>query len=226
MAITLTHMTSGVSAENVTTHSITSFTLPANRLGIIFVMSQGGTFPQPTIPNWTAHTSYPHSPRRVTMFTRVVGTDTTEGLTVSFGGDQQQFITHAGCYADANCVITGTAGVDGIVQALGSGDIHQPTINATPTLTALSAFANVNNASLAYINIGYAANDRAVGTEFTLLSSESPDVSTGSILQWKASEATVYGLTGCTGSQDMFIGIAVELNHVATGGVPVAWFLT
>lgn len=227
MAITLTHLQAGLSDESVTTVSVPSFTLPANRLGIGFIVQAGGGPPSniPSIPNWTVHTTYEHADvRRITMLTRVVGSNTTEGLTISFGGQTQSFVTFSFLHADENCVITGTAGANGIVQALGSGDVHGPSVNTTPTLDALAAFANVNNASLSAINIGWQADAASPGTGFTQLSAAGVgSFSTmGTVTQWKATNDTVHELTNCTNSADMFIGMAVELNHV-TGGGPTTY---
>jgi hypothetical protein len=223
MTIAVTSRGSGLSGEGVSSFAMTSFTLPANRLGLIWVFQAGGGPPSnvPTISGWTQHATYEHSDiRRVTLFRRVVGTDTTEGPTIDCGGQTQSAISYHACNLDEFCVITGTAGADGIVQVVSHGNIHAPSVNATPTLTALAAFSNANNATMSAINIGYQANAASVGTGFTEVNRTGVQSfgNMGSILQFKSTNDTVHELTGCTNSEDMFIGMAIELNHVATGG--------
>lgn len=223
MAIGVTSRGAARSGEGVTSFAMSSFTLPANRLGLIFVVQSGGGPPSnvPTISGWTQHATYEHSDiRRVTLFRRVVGTDTTEGPTIDFAGQTQSRVTYNAMNCDEFCVITGSNGADGIVQAVASGNIHSPSINATPTLDALAAFSHANNASLSCISIGYHADAASVGTGFTQVNAAGVQSFSdmGSVLQFKATNDTVHELTGCTNSQDMFIGMAVELAHVAAGG--------
>lgn len=221
MPITITSLTAGLSDENVTTVAVPSITLPANRLCLMFVVQAGpASLPSavPSVTGWTVHATYEHADvRRVTLLRRVVGSDTTGGYTITFGGQAQNFVAFSVQHCDANAVITGTNGADGIVQALGSGLVHGSPAVPTPTLDALAAFAHVNNASLSCINIGYQSDVASPGTGFTQLSN--PGVmafgNMGTITQWKATNDTVHELTGCTNSADMFIGMAVEINHVA-----------
>jgi hypothetical protein len=225
MASTPTALVSGVSGEGASSVVMTSFTLPANLLGQVFVFTAGGGPPSnvPTISGWTMHTSLDvGDARRVTMFHRVSGTDVTEGPTIDCAGQAQSFIQYAALHWDANTVITGTNGADGIVQALASGNIHSPSINATPTLDALAAFANVNNPTISAINIGFQANAGAVGTGFTELFNLNfgGGSNKGTIVQYKTTNDTVHELTGCTNSADMFIGMAVEIAHIAVATPP------
>lgn len=219
MAITVTSLTSGSSGEDVTSVTMAEFTLPANRLGLACVINVwgGSTVPEPAISGWSVVTSLlVEDVRRVTLFRRVSATPVTESPVITFGGVNQGRVAHSVSHCDENCVITGS-GADGIVQALASGESHVGVPNATPTLDALAAFANVNNASFSCISIGFNADTASPGTGFTELSRSgiggfSP---IGTITQYKTTNDTVHELTGCTNSEDMFIGVAVELNHVA-----------
>ncbi len=224
MASSPTFLTSGVSGEGVSSVVMNSFTLPANRLGMIYVITAGGGPPSnvPTISGWTVppNGSAPvGDARRATVFHRVSGTDVTEGPTIDCAGQAQSFIQYFALHWDANAVITGTNGANGIVQCLGSGNVHSPSVNATPTLNALAAFAHANNPTISAINIGFQSDVGDVGGGFTELARRDfgGGQNKGTIVQYKTTNDTVHELTGCTNSQDMFIGMAVEIAHVAVG---------
>jgi hypothetical protein len=220
MAIGFTALAAARSGEGITSFAMTEYTLPANRLGFIVVNQSGGGPPSnvPTISGWTQYGTYEHQDiRRVTVFTRVSGTDVTESPTIDFGGQTQSRVVYNAFHADANAVITGTAGQDAIVQAVFDGFIHSPSIDATPTLDALGAFAHADNASLSVICIGFNADTASPGTGFTQINAAGVTSFSdmGAIAQYKTTNDTVHELTGCTNSQDMFIGVAMEIAHVA-----------
>lgn len=216
--ITITSLAADTSGDDVTSLGMSSHTLPANRLCIAFVTNASATPPNaPTLSGWTQHTTYVESDvRRVTMLTRVVGSDTTESPTITFSGQTQARVTYSVQHCDANAVITGTAGADGIVQALGSGLIHAPAVDAAPALDALAAFGNVNNATLACITIGYQSDVGDAGSGWTELSAVgfaafSP---MATITEYKSTNDTTAELTGCNNNADMWHGMAVEIRHI------------
>lgn len=221
LEITVTHLMAASSAlENDPTLTIPSFTLPANVLGTIFVISTFGVAepPIPTIPNWVAHTNVLETgARRMTLFTRTSSTPVTESLLVSFGGANQGWISAFVQHGGVHCRATGANGTDGIVQALGTTLIHALPINPTPTLATLAPFASANNASLSCINIGFNRDPMSPGVGFAQLAIQTPDAAVGTISQWKSTNERIHSLSGCTASQDMFIGIAVELRNMDDG---------
>lgn len=217
--ITMTSLGAELSSENVTTFAMSSFTLPANRLGLLFVVSIGATPPSntPTVPGWTEYLSHNESDiRRITLFHRVVSSDTTEGPTISFGGQNQNLVAYSVQHCDENAVITGTNGANGIVQALGSGLVHGPAVVETAILDPLDAFESVNNATISCINLGFEANFATVGPGFTELnrSGIASFSNAGTITQYKTTNDTVHELIDCFNSADMYFGMAVEIRAV------------
>lgn len=169
MAITFSTLTSGTgSGTSATTASIT---LTANRLVLLVVVNTQGDFnpaQTPTCTGWTQISTSSYffdsvDGNRLTVFRRMVGSDTTGTHTIDFSSVSQNEIAWAIHQSNNEVDTTGTNGSGAVVQSVTN------TGNSTTPSATLAAFGSTNNATYGAFGLTVGANSVAGGSGFTEL---------------------------------------------------------
>lgn len=213
--ISITALTSGTSATDLTSYATASISPTANRLVIAVVAASTGsgqTTPTASgggMTTWTQVNSFIHGVSGVTTMFRALQASPGSGtLTFSFGA-----VTQVRClwsvFEISGIDTGGTNGSAAIVQSA--------TNNAAPgtSLTVtLSAFGNVDNGT---IGAFYASNPGApdtnfiIGTGFTKIHAirETAESDAGILTEWRVDNDTTVNVTA---DNSDIIGIAAEIK--------------
>lgn len=215
------------SGDNVDRNAYTtgSFTPNPNRLQLIWVYSINGSTPNvPTVSGcsltWTqVKTVTDNSALRVLTLFRAFGVlPTTGSLTIDFGGQ-----TQSGCawsWAELNGMTPTNGGADAIIQSV-TGLTAAGT--ATSLTVTLSAFLNINNATIGGFGIPLnTAAIPAVGSGFTLIgqrNQSTPNLAIASEFN-VANDTTVDMNSGAASVP--WVGIVAEIEaYTPTSKIPM-----
>lgn len=215
--ITTTILDKGGSDGSATSYNTNSITIPEGKLVLLACFSQiaSGTANEPTVSGWTKVISVAGTVltwSRVSLF-RVVKTSPASGaITISFGAT-----TNTRCYWAViqcnNAISTGTNGADGIVQSA-SAEGYGVSTGLTVTL---SAFSNVNNATLGFLRFGAAGPSAGFdqGSGFTNIADYTAGVYMNT--EFKTTNDTTVNWTWDSSDKNVH-ALAVELKAQPSGG--------
>lgn len=237
MAVTISHLTSGVDSDSGTSSTTASISPTANRLILVAISQRTGITENPNEPTLSGNgltwvkirsiitDSSGSSRRRLSLFRSLGASPSSGAITIDCGGQSNSGVIWI-VDEFAGVDTSGTNGSGAVVQ---SGEVIDESITTGDISVTLAAFGNVNNATYGCFNSADGAHTFTEGTGFSLIDTvnATDDVNSGGCLvaEWKNSNDT--SVDGTFSGAIQGGGIAIEIKEaVAAGGTVATGFMT
>ncbi len=207
----------GTGTQSTASFTSFSFTASANALILLAIYSQraGGGNNAPTVSGdnltWVQHDTQLLGNYRATLF-RAMGSPTTGGVTISFGGQTQDNITYEICQF-TGVDTTGTNGSGAIVQE----NKNSQNTTATSLTVTNAAFASPNNVTYGSMMIAQQAA-MTIDSNFTQFD-QSSESNIASLMGWSNANRTSFQCTwGSFNGVSIGFSAEIKAQVIASGG--------
>lgn len=227
MAISITNLTAGADASDLTSYNTASITPTANNLVLLSVSTRTGISASPNQPTatgcgltWVVINSVVYdtestSRRRLTLFRAMGASPSTGAITVDFGGQTQTQMQW--CVDQASGIDTsGTNGSGAVVQSA-TQRIIESDPSETTIVATLAAFGSTDNGTYGCFANEDVSWTPVAGSGFTLLSDNNTAGTDGHATEWRATNDTTVDIT--FGSQTGVGAIGAEIKAAVTTSV-------
>jgi hypothetical protein len=215
--VSIVNLTTGTDAVGGASFTTASITLTANKLGLLAVasrMNSSVTPNTPTITGWTLIDAIEYdtgapSQKKISLFRRLAGTDSTGTLAIEFAGQSQ---THCVWVVDeaSDNDTGGTNGSTATVQSATAKDEVQASLTLTVTL---AAFSSSNNATYGAFSSDTSSSAPTVGAGFTSLGDANINTVIRLGTEFKDTNDTSVDYTWATNTSAKVGGIAIEIKR-------------